>query len=164
VLRTRASLGLVRVLCCYTRLHPRTQAALARHEPQAELVNVSHSDTAYWEQIAMRWGLGDLAIIEHDIEIHPAVMPQFWACPSAWCSFRYALAPGDELWAGLGCSRFRMEAQRRIHAPLIQELSDSGPPKSWGWVESKIFGAMHSLGISQCIHEPPVKHWNPASL
>ena len=58
---------------------------------------------------------------EQNVEITAAVLPAFDACPSPWCTFRYAYWP---TWPpstdACGCTRFRAALQRAIPAEAIE--------------------------------------------
>lgn len=156
----------MRVLCCYARLHPATADALARFAPGAELVDVAGDDFAAWEQIAARWdGTADLVLVDHDVEIHAQVLPQFGACREPWCSFPYPIVePGHLLWRGVGCVRFTAACQQAVTPAEIQAVPGScwacadGRPGCWRHADGRIAGALESTGISVHAHEPPVIH------
>lgn len=159
------------VLCCYAKLHPATAAALAAFAPGAEFADTSGSIYAYWEQISSRWAdPGDLAIIEGDIEIHAGVLPGFTACPQPWCVYPYQVHDrGTLLDFGLGCARFRAEAQRAVSTAAIQSWPGEceqcrGAPGCWAHLDCKITLAMHAAGIVQCVHWPGVQHHNARVL
>jgi hypothetical protein len=111
------------ILCCYTDLHPATRRALERHAPDAELVDVSGDDTAYWAAIAERWtGERDLVIVEQDNEITADVIPSFMACGEPWCTYSYPIYRTKvTLRQGLGCTKISAEAQRLAPAAEIAE-------------------------------------------
>jgi hypothetical protein len=114
----------VRVLCCYTELHPDTRAALAALAPHAELVDVSGGDYAYWRAFTERWtGDDDLLNVEQDIEIHDTVIPQLEACGEPWCTFAYRLwRPDAWCYNALGCTRFSAALQREVTPGEIQQV------------------------------------------
>jgi hypothetical protein len=149
----------MRVLCAYTDLHPKTSAALKLYAPEAECVDVSGDRKSYWREIVKRWkGSEDLLLVEHDIEIHGDVMPQFRACDSPWCVFPYLLNPDDDqpmLW-GLGCAKFSADVQRKISPTYVNR--SGGPLSDWEHLEHKFAKAMQDHGISVCVHQPPVNH------
>jgi len=114
----------VRVLCCFTDLYDATQAALAKYAPDAELVDVSGDDYAYWKAICAAWtGEDDLLIVEQDIEIHKTVIPQMAACPEPWCTFPYRLwRPDAWCYNALGCTKFSAGLQRDVSPAEIEQV------------------------------------------
>ena len=131
-----------------------------------ELVWTGGSDTAYWEELSRRWdGNDDLMVIEHDIEIHADVVPQFTRCPSDWCCFGYEYGPSwpDHLITGaLGCTRFSAELQRFMPAATIAtsvSATDNLPPVPfWHNCDLYIRNALTRADIKVCQHEPLVTH------
>ena len=114
----------MRVLCAYSNLRPRTRKALEQYAPQADFVDVSGDDLAYWRAICERWtGEDDLLVVEHDIEIHDQVIPEFEACGEPWCSFAYKLWEPD-VWCynALGCTKFSAALQREVSTGEIQQI------------------------------------------
>lgn len=147
------------VLCCYTDLDPDARAALDTYAPGAELVDVSHSDYAYWGEIAQRWtGTDDLVIIEHGVTIHERVLPEFEICDSLWCTFPYLLSPGGQpLRESMGCVRFRAGLQQMVTPETI--LSHPAARNGhWSGLDGVIAVAIRNLGISVCVHAPQVSH------
>jgi len=113
----------VRVLCCYSGLYDATREALERYAPDAEFVDTSGDDYAYWRALMGRWtGEDDLLIVEHDIEIHETVIPQMEACPEPWCTFPYRLwRPDAWCYNALGCTKFSAALQREVSPEEISE-------------------------------------------
>jgi hypothetical protein len=153
------------VLCCYTSLHPATRRALSEHAPGAELADVTGDRFAYWREIAARWnGTDDLVTVEHDIEIHAGVLPGFEACPGLWCVYPYEIHQrGTWLDFGLGCTRFRAQAQRLVSGQAIQGKPGTcencqGAPGCWTHLDCKIYWAMTEGGLERCVHWPAVTH------
>ncbi len=163
----------MRIACFWTDLHPAAQRALP---VDAELVWVGDSDTAYWRELSKRWdGSDDLMVIEHDIEIHADVVPQFTRCPSDWCCFPYQYGPrwpgdheinawpGDQIIIGaLGCTRFSAELQRFMPIDTIAasvSATDGMPPSPlWHYCDLYIRRALTRADIKVCQHTPLVTH------
>jgi hypothetical protein len=162
----------VRILCCYTFIHPRTVESLRLHAPGTEFVGVVGDDFAYWREIKSRWnGEDSLTIIEHDIEIHEDVIGQFRSCPEPWCAFPYeVLARGNWLDQGIGCTKFSAELQRLVPAEEIESVPAScwrcpGRPDCWSHIDSRISQTMAAHGITVHRHGPPyVRHYNKALI
>ena len=149
----------MRVICLYNRLHPLTVQAIERHAPQTEFVDTSGSDFAYWEAIAKRWtGEEDLMLIEHDVEIHAQVVPQFTACPEWWCHFPYPYRGGLTAMA-TGCTRYRAELQRMVStSDILAEKSYRGKPGHWEYMDVTMANAFARKNLEVCDHAPPVGH------
>ena len=147
----------MRVLCCYTDLHPDTARALSRYAPQAEFAGVSGDQFAYWHQIRARWdGADDLVVVEHDVEIHAGVIDGFAGCDQPWCVFPYVIGPHGELCeVGLGCTRFSAALQQQV---TVDEVTRRVGEYPWSHVDDRISGLLIDLGISNHIHHPPVTH------
>lgn len=149
----------MRIVCLYNQLHPLTVKSIAAHAPDAEFVDTSGSDTAYWEAIAARWmGEDDLMLIEHDVEIHAQVIPQFDSCPELWCHFPYPYRGGLTTMA-TGCTRYRAALQRRIAVEeILAAPSYRGIPGHWEFMDVTIATAFSRKGVEVCDHSPPVGH------
>jgi hypothetical protein len=113
----------MRILCCYTQMHPAAAAAIRQYAPTAELVDVTGDDYAYWREIRARWqGTGDLILIEQDIEILPESVASMAACEHDWCCYAYPIFRNRQrLRNGLGCTKFSARAQRLVGARRIAE-------------------------------------------
>jgi len=155
----------MRILCCYTSLHPAARRALGEHAPGAALADVTGDPYGYWREIAARWdGTEDLATVEHDIEIRDGVLPGFAACPEPWCVYPYEVHERG-LWLdfGLGCTRFSAAAQRAVTAYAISAMPGEcstchGKPGCWMHLDCKIYWAMTAAGIERHVHWPAVTH------
>lgn len=128
----------IRVVCPYTGIHPKVEAALQRYAPQVERIKVAHCDLpldcgtacadprrhchhdrcqlAYGELLTRLWSEGETFLnVEMDIEIHADVVPMAAACPEPWCVWPF---PGPGFWdtsgdsllyGSLGCTKFSAE-------------------------------------------------------
>lgn len=154
----------MRVLCCYTSLHPASRASLAAHAPGAELADVSGDPFGYWREISARWdGSQDLITVEHDIEIHAGVLDGFSACPEPWCVYPYPVFGDRWLDFGLGCTRFAVAAQQAAGVAAIEAMPGEcelcgGAPGCWRHADCRIALAMHAAGIRRHVHWPAVTH------
>jgi hypothetical protein len=112
-----------RVLFCCVNPHPDAVAAISRYAPQADTVDVSEDNYAYWRAIRDRWtGERDLIIIEQDIEIGPDTVATMQGCSQDWCCYAYPIFRTKvRLRVGLGCIKISAAAQRRIPAGEITE-------------------------------------------
>jgi hypothetical protein len=159
----------MRILCCYTYLHPRTEWSLYHYAPKAEMVGVVWDGFRYAREIAARWdGTEDLVTVEHDIEIHEDVIAQFSRCREPWCTFPYLIMPGRLLDDGLGCARFTADAQRAVPFSELDAIPAScgrceGKPGCWAHLDTRIAQAMAAHGVKVHVHGPPgVIHHKPS--
>ena len=112
----------MKVVCCFTRLHPDTARTLTAYAPETELVLLDQDDDfGYWRTLADRWARGtDLLVIEQDIVISPGTVAGFAACSgrSDWCAAPYPAYDGYPLCneRALGCTRFSARVQDAIPA------------------------------------------------
>lgn len=155
----------MKVVCPHTELlHPLTVGALAIWAPHAEFVELGRRTDAYWELLDGLWAAGDaFVVVEHDIEIHDQVLPEFEACPEPWCVFPYR-GPGEVILdQSLGCTRFSAELLER-EAGLFRstaDFSDGLSPKDWRRIDSILLGFLRQAGYVPHIHGPNVTHHHP---
>lgn len=70
-----------------------------------EDVNVGDSDHAYYDLLSGLWSVGEtVAIVEHDIVVHPSALDELAECPHDWCAFGYDYMGYPHY--GLGCVKF----------------------------------------------------------
>lgn len=128
--------------------------------------DVSGSDTAYCELLAMLWAEGqDFVIVEHDVVPHHRVFREFTECPEPYCAFAYEVG----LWVGpaLGCSRFRTELLASVPDAMVRVASrptNWGPPGHWRQLDVALLGWVlrDEEGLQPHVHLPPVEHLNEA--
>jgi hypothetical protein len=165
------------VLVPYTRLHPRTGAALERYRDTTYVQLDPDDDRHYWAVLAEWWDRGEaFVIVEHDIEIHGGVLGEFEACPEPWCTFPYArLLCGPhsswsvEAWGpgiplldkSLGCTRFSAELVR-AEWDLLDRLGEwsigGSPPGHWKRLDDGSAVLLHERGYQVHVHHPEVTH------
>ena len=149
--------------------------------PNVEYVPLLHTDArssgyaddlpecAYWRLVRDLWVSGeDFAIVEHDIEIHAAVIPAFESCESGWCVFPYegqqpiytsrrhpSLQPRAPrvFRCALGCTRFRSEFTAK-HPLALEHMRH----KHWRRIDSQLASFLFQHGEKACEHEPHVIH------
>ena len=160
----------------YTRVHPRTRAALARcsrHTVYRQLAG----DLGYVELLSRLWAACEaLVIVEHDIEIHEQVLPGFEECPEPWCTFPFGrLLPGPHsrwdgagwgpgiplLEASLGCVRWSaalMEAEPDLMTEVAAFSVDGKPPGHWQSLDCAIAVILRQRGYAVHVHHPEVLH------
>jgi hypothetical protein len=157
----------MRVIFPYTADHLQIGAlkALLKYWPSAESVDVSGSDTSYWELLDYLWDEGEtFSIVEHDIEVKQNSLSELAQCPELWCVVPYGYYLGQ--FSGLGCCKFDKkllkefpDALTMIAAWSEEYTGDPGhTPKHWcrldGWL--RIF--LEDRGQSLHIHGGILRH------
>lgn len=155
-----------RVIVPTTRLRPATARLLNRHAPGHTRVPLGPAADAYCTLMERLWAQGEgFAIVEHDIGIHPGVLPQFEACPSWWCGFQYDIGrpPNHITIAALGCTRFRTELLR-AEPDLMEMVGKDGsggvPARVWQRLDVRMLDHLRLRGYTRCDHTPTVKHYH----
>jgi hypothetical protein len=140
----------VRVLCCWTRLHPATAAWLTSWPPVLlEFADVSGGPMVYWKELAARWDRGDdLLIVEHDVSGPPGHLAGMAACTGDWCASPYDPLPVNA-YGGLGCTRFSARLQASTDPALFRA--------PWRELADAVTARLVSAGWRVCPH-PPVRH------
>lgn len=104
----------------YVTLGEGTQIALDGR--RVEYVDVSASETSYWELLSFLWTEGDtFTIVEHDVVPAPDTIAGFQRCRRAWCCAPYPL-DRSPAYPGLGCCRFR-DVLLRAHPDLMDDVA-----------------------------------------
>lgn len=143
----------------YVRLHPKTEASLRLHAPEAELVQLSGAFDAYYHFLAAEWGSGvGWLNVEQDVEIHGSVLPEASSCVEPYCVWPYegpgVGQPGDSLlYTSLGCTRFSsalLAAMPRLMADLLV--------RDWWRLDCHIWPALQEAGWEPHLHWPAVTH------
>ncbi len=172
------------VVCPFVpdKLRPETRRALTAHAPQAEYVDLSDNDHAYWRLMSRLWAAAEsLLIVEEDVEIHAGVIPQLEACPSPWCLFPHELRfpawitlpdgtagyiPPERRFVGqffalqLSCTRFSGELMRE-HPDIVTGIPEAC--RHWLGLDSHIGAELTRRGVSgPHVHSPPVPHHHPS--
>ena len=158
----------MRVICCYTHLHPKTLEALAACAPDTTFIDTSSDIYAYNRAVEKYWGHGDLVVIEEDKVVTPEVISSFASCDQPWCSYSYFVYPRpyrQRVSYGLGCARFSAEVQRQV--PVESFLYDDSRAKKllvagecplcngkgcWKYLDSRIACQMWDRSISVHVH------------
>jgi hypothetical protein len=154
----------MRVLACYTDMHPAAAEALAAFAPQAELVDVTGDEHAYWREIRSRWtGEQDLIIIEQDIEIAEGVIESMAACDRDWCCYAYRIFRTKvRLRDGLGCTKFSAAIQRKVNARHIAEgfalCKNCKGQGCWYHLDCRISGLLRQEGCKPHVHGDVTHH------
>ena len=167
----------MKILCPFTKLHPRTVEALNLHAPGAWFPYVGGSDFSYLTFLKQMWAEGKATVIvEHDIEVGPETVPGVESCAEPWCVQPFSrLLPGPHsTWDGqgwtngvplltksLGCVRFS-EALMKAEPDLMVEvegMEDGGVPAGhWRRLDDRIARVLEGRDYRVCVHVPEVKH------
>lgn len=126
--------------------------------------DVSASDVAYCELLAMLWADGEsFAIVEQDVAPHAGVLRAFLDCPEPYCAFPYAwtVAVGP----ALGCTRFGTELLDAVPDAMLRVAArptNWGPPGHWRQLDVALLGWIlrDEEGLQPHVHLPPVEHLN----
>jgi len=105
------------------RRDERAVEALLAQAPDAELVDVSASPTAYFELLCDVWDAQvDTLVVEHDVVIAAGTIETLEACPWAWCSCP-ATAKADR-WAAMIVGRKQELARLSAMPEIAQRLRE----------------------------------------
>lgn len=151
----------MRVLCAYTKLHPATKAALDTFAPETEFVDVSRSDSGYFDLLADVWRRQETFLnVEHDIEIHEGVVESAKGCKQPWCVWPYEGHSHEELTGALGCTKFGARLMRDLPSLMdeVGDIQDSVPRRYWGRVDARILVTLRAHGLRQPHLHESVKH------
>ena len=136
--------AVTRVIVPFTRRLPEVEAAL----PDAEWIDVSSDDEAYWRLLRDIWAeRQSVVIVEHDIIPAPGAVESLKSCMREWCACPYPFEAVEAL-VGLGCTKFGSTLMYRL-PDLIERVGRMGsgvhPPRHWcsldGLVQSKLVEA-----------------------
>lgn len=145
---------------------PETRSALDATTWEWAGADVSASDDAYWRLLAGLWrdgassGFLSVAVVEHDIIVTQEALDSLAGCDADWCACPYPYLRGD-LYAGLGCTRFRAALMARHPGLLdvVATMSDAGHgPKHWCRLDGWMSQVLASRGERQCRDHPVVGH------
>ena len=157
------------LVCPYEpQVHPLTASSLKAHVPSAEYRKIGTDRTGYWQMLTHLWAQGEsFILVEHDVEIHGSVFPEFLNCWRPWCVFPYSGPPilggglGAPFERALGCTRFRSDLLRE-HPQLISSIGlDWRRPeehRDWRGLDARIASALDQAGEVPHVHSPPVRH------
>lgn len=129
--------------------HPLARASHDRLLPDAERVDVSKGDDAYWRLLGQLWGGEEFGVVEHDIEVTEAAIQEAEECECLWASSPYR-GPGHGLLLhSLGFVRFRQELLRAVPQLMgvVGQLKDSieVAPGHWRRLDARTEGTLRDL-------------------
>ena len=154
----------MRILACYTNMHPAAAKALADFAPQAEFVDVTGDEHAYWREIRSRWtGDEDLIIVEQDVEIAEGVIESLAGCGRDWCCYAYRIfRTRVRLRDGLGCTKFSAALQRKVNPRRIAEgfalCKNCKGQGCWYHLDCRISGLLREDGLKPHVHGDVTHH------
>ena len=136
-------------------LSPLCERALSRYAPDAELIDLGTRHDAYRELLEELWQDGEsFLIVEQDVEIHEAVIPELGACQEPWCLYAYNIGwPPAPVRSALGCVRF----SAHLLAEYPNAIADL-PVRGWNQLDSMIYPRLREAGFRPHEHEPLVAH------
>lgn len=152
----------MRVVVPFTHLSNETAQALAGET--VEFIDVSGSDTAYFDLLESLWfGTETFAIIEQDIVVAPRTLASFDACSRDYCCAPYPYF-GSAIYAGLGCVRFRPGIMQR--APNLMDLValhnyEGHGPKHWCTLDAAMQRELAKRSEPRCLQHAHVGHLHP---
>lgn len=151
----------MRVVVPFTHVAPETAQALAGIGYHVEFVDVSGSDTAYWELLAGLWEGGEtFVLVEQDVKVAPGTLDGLEACPNAWCAATYPYL-GSRDYAGLGCTKFAVEFCAQ-HPDLVEVAGryedELHAPRHWCVQDAAIQMELRRRGVWPCLEHGRVGH------
>lgn len=153
-----------RVLFCTVDPHPEAVRALEAYVPQAEVIDVTGDNYAYWREIRERWtGEQDLIIIEQDIEVREDTIPVMEECKQDWCCYAYPIFRTKvRLRVGLGCIKISAAAQRKISPEAIEEgfetCAQCRGKGCWWHLDGRIAHMLKRFGFFPHVHGDITHH------
>jgi hypothetical protein len=169
----------MKVIVPYAKLHDAVPRALQSQGIEAQYVDTSASDRAYFDLLSRLWDEEEtFVIVEGDIVPWPGAVKGLLACGEMWCANPYAIF---KWYSGcLGFSKFGKELIdltpdlfRVIEQSpdiLFTRAADDSPPEQWSsdgiWVSAmswrRLDGVINLLlmeaGLARHLHYPPVTH------
>lgn len=149
----------MRVVCPHTHVSAETVKALRGF--RVEFIDVSSSDTAYFDLLAGLWAdAADFAVVEQDIVPTVGTLPSFARCSGLWCAAPYPYL-GSKTYAGLGCARFRAGLMT-AHPDLMDAVAlhdyEGHFPRHWCTLDAAIQRELWKRRRHACCNHTPVGH------
>lgn len=149
----------MKVVVPYSKVSQETVVSLGGHH--AEFINVSDSDTTYFDLLNELWGAQEtFAVVEQDIVVTPGVLESFDECAHTWCAAGYPYL-GSTGYRGLGCCRFR--ASLMIADPTLMDRValheyEGHCRKHWCVLDASIQRELWAVGRRVCTAHGDVGH------
>src|SRR5665213_839577 len=103
----------IRVVMPYTEINSEVIDALNATEYPYDRIDVSASDTAYFELVNELWNDGTGWMnVEHDIVVRSSTLKELEECPHAWCVVLYPYVVTGN-YCGLGCCKITAQVIKR---------------------------------------------------
>lgn len=138
--------------------------ALARYAPQAEIIDVTGDNYAYWREISARWtGERDLVIVEQDVEVSEDTIASLAACEQDWCCYAYPIFRTKvRLRVGLGCTKISAAAQHRVTATAVAEgfelCAQCKGQGCWWHLDGRVAAMLKRGGFFPHVHGDVIHH------
>lgn len=143
------------------RIRPETTHTVAKHADFIDFARLD-DDEAYWRLLRDYWIRGHgFAVVEQDIILHAAVIPEFEACPEPWCTFGYPYDIVGGTYHGSGCVRWRTElitAIPDLWDRVGRHSNPDHPPRHWCTLDAYAQLELANAGYQPHRHEPAVGH------
>lgn len=151
----------------YTNLYEETKDALVTAGLPWTGVDVSGSESNYWDLMHQLWASGEtFVIVEHDIVVGGASVQLMLECSHLWCACSYPYFMGP--YAGLGCTKFEGSlTQAYPHAmdQVGQMFDEQHPMKHWCRIDHWLWTVLHQVGLGRHVHDGTgVGHMDVQSL
>ncbi len=134
----------MKVILPYTKRIAKVTAALDASGYEYEAIDVSESQSKYFQVIQEIWNAGEGWVnVEHDIVVGPDTIKSFDQCSADWCiaPYNYAVMPGG-FYAGLGCCKIssRLIARNYDAMDRVGQMRDNDhKQRHWcrvdGWLK-----------------------------
>jgi hypothetical protein len=147
------------LVCFYTKLDPRAEAALKLFAPdvglEIEWVETPDPGMSYANELEARWtGEDDLILIEQDKEIFSNTLPSLMTCSNLWCTATYWLFPEPHTTlciGGFGATKFSAQIQRDV------KVSEFAGDRQQG-IDRRFIDLLLTKSIPACLHSMVTHH------
>ena len=146
----------MKIVVPFTKVMPEVATAL----PDAEWIDVSGSDEAYWEMFRTLWAAREtFVVVEHDIVTTTDHIDDLLLCPSEWCASGYDFENLGMI-HGLGCAKFEASLMERL--PDAFDVigtwqTSEHPPRHWCSLDSWVQAYLGQQRV-RCHHHGVVRH------
>jgi hypothetical protein len=138
----------------HTNLKKETKEALDQTGFEWTPVDVSNSETDYWNFLNDLWDQKKtFVVVEHDIVANKAAIESILECPHPWCAASYPYFTGE--YAGLGCTKFEgwfLEQYPGAFKETAEMEDTDHPKKHWCRIDQWLWVVLNSKGFNRHIH------------
>lgn len=149
-------------MCPFTRIHPRTDAALRELAPDAERVDLNGGTAKYSELLLKLWHAGEsVLIVEHDVQLTERALRQALRCKCEWSTSQYRGANRGLITHALGCTRFRSSLMQAIPDAMelaLADISFGRDTTNWLNIDAKLAGVLRKTERQPHVHEEVPHH------